>query len=272
MAMFVSLLNLPITERCRVYILKLVTVPSSLFIYPPPFPQSIHTNFFEVMPSPDSEDISPKKTIRFADVDEYIEVCKYDDEEPTTPSKSVNVMRWTPSPSASSEDSFPTPDISDQPVLHVAIRPDGMFYWDMAESPETLEILESCGDDSAAVWRVDRAPLTAFQLTVDGIYKWAIDVKAEQRGFPSLRDTLTTIFKNTSKPASRSDVESLPPYTKSQVLKARETRCLDFSLDPRGEPLRRVDFMLSSRRFLGITTSSETRIFTMNIGIHDPRN
>ena len=239
------------------------------------------------MSTPSPAGTPPLKRIRFATCDEYIE--RYSDSEsetsPADSQKSAEISYSSPSQSSSttstSSDSsslLATPltgeslqllpeENSDYPLPNILLIPEVDFVWDMARDPSTLEVLSVHGDDPAVVWKTDQAPLSTFSISVDGIYKWNIVLNVRGRSYPTLRDTIVAIWENASKIVSKVDAEELPPYIRGQVYKAREIRCRQFLLPILTEPLRRIDFMLDSRQFIGITSLSGTRTLTLHIGI-----
>ncbi|KJA18524.1 hypothetical protein HYPSUDRAFT_45223 [Hypholoma sublateritium FD-334 SS-4] len=240
------------------------------------------------MPTPSTG--IPKKRIRFATRDEYID--RYSDSEteisPINNPKSLGISYSSSSqsdststasdgssilatPPASEDLQYSPEEGNDSTLPHSFISPAVNFVWDMAQHPDTLDILSVHGDAPAVVWKADQAPLSTFSISVDGIYKWNIVLNARGRSYPTLHDTLMAIWENTSKIVSKVDAEELPPYIRGQVFKAREMRCREFVLPAEKEPLRRIDFMLESRQFVGISSESGTRNLTLHIGIISSR-
>lgn len=239
------------------------------------------------MSTPSPGGTPPKKRIRFATCDEYID--RYSDSETdtspihhpksteipyssssqsdSTPSTSSDGSSVVATPPAGEDPQYPPAESSDYPLPHSFISPEVDFIWDMAQHPNTLDLLSVHGDDPAVVWKTDQAPLSTFSIGVDGIYKWNIVLNARGRRYPTLRDTIVAIWENTSKIASKVDAEELPPYIRGQVFKAREMRCHEFLLQAHTEPLRRIDFMLESRQFVGISSQSGTSNLTLHIGV-----
>ncbi len=241
------------------------------------------------MSTPSPATTPPLKRTRFATCDEYID--RYSDSEsepsPVDSHKSPGISYSSPSQKNSTtstssdsssllatprtgEDLQPLPEDSDHPVPHILLSPEVDFVWDMAQDPSTLDILSVHGNDPAVVWKTDQAPLSTFLISVDGIYKWDVVLNVRGRSYPTLRDTIVAIWENGWKIVSKVDAEELPSYIRGQVYKARELRCREFHLPLQTEPLRRIDFMLDSRQFIGITSLSGTRNFTLQIGILAP--
>lgn len=153
------------------------------------------------------------------------------------------------------------------PIVHPALDTGACFIWDMATDPGDLKFLPIEGDDPAAKTQTTHLPIMSVVLKLNGIYEWPIMVEARQGVYPTVSDAFNAIYINVTKHAAKQDVEVLHEQTRRRLYEAREARCCYFQLDPALEPLRRVDFLLGSRRFLGITPSPGSDKFILNVGI-----
>ncbi|KAF8164072.1 hypothetical protein BJ912DRAFT_1005055 [Pholiota molesta] len=151
-------------------------------------------------------------------------------------------------------------------VLHPSLNMHASFVWDVAQSPE--EFLQQCDSSPAAKWATDGEPLSDFTLTLEGIYEWKIDVVArgDDLPYPAMKDIFLSIYENMSKLVGKEVVDRLHPHTRKRVFAAREARCTEFSLNSAEEPLRRVDFLIGARRFLGVSASLGTQKLVLNVG------
>ncbi|KJA18525.1 hypothetical protein HYPSUDRAFT_45224 [Hypholoma sublateritium FD-334 SS-4] len=154
------------------------------------------------------------------------------------------------------------------PVLHPALDTGAAFIWDMATHPEGLKFVPMEGDDPAGRTEVTRQPLRSLVFVLEGIYVWSVVAEADEgRAYPTLLDALVAIHTNMMKLAARQDVDVLDEQTRRRLFESREARCREFALNTAQEGLRRVDFLLGARRFLGISASPGTGKLTINVGV-----
>lgn len=154
------------------------------------------------------------------------------------------------------------------PVLHPALDTGAAFIWDMATHPETLKFIPMEGKDPVAQTEVMRQPLQCIVFGLEGIYAWPVVVEAgDGLAYPTLLDALVAIHTNMMKLAAKRNVDVLNDHTRRRLFESREARCREFALNAAQEGLRRVDFLLGARRFLGISASPGTERLTLNVGI-----
>ncbi len=158
------------------------------------------------------------------------------------------------------------------PVLHPSLDTGSTFTWDMAIHPETLKFIPIEGNDPAARTEVSQKPLRNLMLGLEGIYTWPVVIEADNGlAYLTLLDVLVAIHTNMMKLAAKKDVNMLDEKIRRRLFESRETRCREFALDPTKEGLRRIDFLIGARRFLGISGSSETGCLALNVGILPPQ-
>ena len=158
------------------------------------------------------------------------------------------------------------------PALHPSLDTGSTFTWDMAIHPKTLKFIPLEGDDPAARTEVMQQPLRNLMLSLECIYAWRIVVDADKGlAYLTLLDVLTAIHTNMMKLAAKQDVDTLVEKDRRRLFESREARCREFALDPAQEGLRRIDFLLGARRFLGISASPGTGCLILNVGILPPQ-